>query len=92
MLPAWHHGSRTGHTGHTSGLYGFPICGVGNDIKGATRSLPPGHPLLPELYQGVGQPVLIPGDMAACSYVLSGAESARTQSFGIQVATVQAGS
>ena len=70
------------HAGHTSGLYGFPICGVDDDIKGATRALPPGHPLLPEIYQGVGQPVLIPEDMGIYSYVLAGAEGARTQSFG----------
>mgnify|MGYP001141813698 CR=1 FL=1 len=69
------------HRGYT-GLYGFPICGVGYDIKGATRALPPGHPLLPEIYQGVGQPVLIPEDMGTYSYVLAGAEGARTQSFG----------
>lgn len=50
--------------------------------KGATRSLPPGHDLLPKIYQGVGQPVLIPGDMGTCSYVLAGAEGAMAQSFG----------
>ncbi len=50
--------------------------------KGATRSLPPGHRLLPEMYQNVGQPVLIPGDMGSYSYVLAGAEGAMTQSFG----------
>ena len=50
--------------------------------KGATRSLPPEHPLLPEIYQSVGQPVLIPGDMGTYSYVLAGAEGAMTQSFG----------
>ncbi|MBM3957943.1 MAG: RtcB family protein, partial [Gemmatimonadetes bacterium] len=41
--------------------------------KGATRSLPPGHPLVPEVYRGIGQPVLVPGDMGRCSYVLVGA-------------------
>lgn len=50
--------------------------------KGATRALPPGHPLLPEIYRHVGQPVLIPGDMGTHSFVLSGAEGAMTQSFG----------
>ena len=50
--------------------------------KGATRSLPPGHPLLPEIYRSTGQPVLIPGDMGTYSYVLSGAEGAMKQSFG----------
>ena len=50
--------------------------------KGATRALPPGHPLLPEIYRSVGQPVLIPGDMGTYSYVLAGAERAMAQSFG----------
>jgi len=50
--------------------------------KGATRALPPGHMLLPEIYRNVGQPVLIPGDMGTHSYVLAGAEGAMTQSFG----------
>jgi len=50
--------------------------------KGATRALPPGHPLLPEIYRSVGQPVLIPGDMGTYSYVLAGAEMAMAQSFG----------
>ncbi len=50
--------------------------------KGATRSLPPGHRLLPEIYRKVGQPVLIPGDMGTYSYVLAGTEGAMTQSFG----------
>ena len=50
--------------------------------KGATRALPPGHPLLPEVYRTVGQPVLIPGDMGTNSYVLAGAERAMAHSFG----------
>jgi tRNA-splicing ligase RtcB len=50
--------------------------------KGATRSLPAGHPLLPEIYRDVGQPVLIPGDMGTHSYVLAGAAEAMLQSFG----------
>jgi tRNA-splicing ligase RtcB len=50
--------------------------------KGATRALPPGHPLLPNIYRFTGQPVLIPGDMGTCSYVLAGAEGAMKQSFG----------
>lgn len=40
--------------------------------KGATRALPPGHPLLPELYRETGQPVLVPGSMGTASYVLAG--------------------
>ena len=50
--------------------------------KGATRSLPPRHPLLPEIYRTSGQPVLIPGDMGTYSYVLAGATDAMEKSFG----------
>jgi tRNA-splicing ligase RtcB len=50
--------------------------------KGATRSLPPGHPVLPKIYQDTGQPVLIPGDMGTYSYVLAGAQGAMELSFG----------
>ncbi len=49
--------------------------------KGATRSLPPGHPKLPPIYRETGQPVLIPGDMGTYSYVLAGAQGAMEQSF-----------
>ena len=50
--------------------------------KGATRSLPPGHPDVPAVYRNCGQPVLIPGDMGTYSYVLAGAQEAMHQSFG----------
>ncbi|MGD8230077.1 MAG: RtcB family protein [Desulfobacteraceae bacterium] len=50
--------------------------------KGATRSLPPGHPKVPEIYRHAGQPVLIPGDMGTHSYVLAGAQGALEKSFG----------
>jgi tRNA-splicing ligase RtcB len=50
--------------------------------KGATRSLPPGHPLLSQVYRDAGQPVLIPGSMGTYSYVLAGTEEAMAQSFG----------
>ncbi|MBU1983881.1 RtcB family protein, partial [bacterium] len=50
--------------------------------KGATRSLPANHPLVPPAYRHVGQPVLIPGDMGRASYVLVGAETALVESFG----------
>jgi len=49
--------------------------------KGATRAFPAGHPELPEIYRSVGQPVLIPGDMGRCSYVLVGTQTAVEQSF-----------
>jgi len=42
--------------------------------KGATRAFPPGHPEIPEKYQEVGQPVLIPGSMGTASYILVGAK------------------
>lgn len=44
--------------------------------KGATRSLPPGHPDLPVELRRVGQPVLVPGSMGTSSYVLVGVEGA----------------
>lgn len=50
--------------------------------KGATRAFPPGHPLTPEAYREVGQPVLIPGDMGRYSYVLVGRPRAMEQTFG----------
>jgi len=40
--------------------------------KGATRAFPPGHPDVAEKYREVGQPVLIPGSMGSCSYILRG--------------------
>ncbi len=50
--------------------------------KGATRAFPPGHKELPEVYKKIGQPVIIPGDMGRCSYVLVGTEKAMIESFG----------
>ena len=50
--------------------------------KGATRSFPPDHPEIPKAYQSIGQPVLIPGDMGRCSYVLVGTERAMEETFG----------
>ncbi len=44
--------------------------------KGATRAFPPGHPDLPQKYQITGQPVIIPGDMGRCSYLLAGTKKA----------------
>ena len=40
--------------------------------KGATRSLGPGHPALPECYRATGQPVIIGGSMETGSYLLAG--------------------
>ena len=50
--------------------------------KGATRAFPAGHPDIPDVYRGIGQPVLIPGDMGRCSYVALGTEGAMKESFG----------
>lgn len=50
--------------------------------KGATRSFPPGHPDIPPLYRGVGQPVLLPGSMGTASYVLKGTHKAMEISLG----------
>jgi tRNA-splicing ligase RtcB len=50
--------------------------------KGATRAFPPGHSELPSRYRAIGQPVLIPGDMGRCSYVLAGAAGSMERSLG----------
>jgi len=50
--------------------------------KGATRAFPPGHPEVPHGYREIGQPVLVPGDMARYSYVLVGTAVAYRESFG----------
>lgn len=50
--------------------------------KGATRAFPPHSKLIPEDYQEIGQPVLIPGDMGRYSYVLVGTETAMKETFG----------
>jgi len=50
--------------------------------KGATRAFPAGHPDIPNIYKNIGQPVLIPGDMGRCSYILMGTETAMKESFG----------
>ena len=50
--------------------------------KGATRAFPPHHPEVPEVYQAIGQPVMIPGDMGRASWVLVGQEGSMNESFG----------
>jgi tRNA-splicing ligase RtcB len=50
--------------------------------KGATRAFAPGHPQIPEAYQKIGQPVLIPGDMGRYSYLLVGTQTAMEKTFG----------
>src|SRR5919204_2512837 len=50
--------------------------------KGATRAFPPGHPEIPAVYQKIGQPVIIPGDMGRASWVLVGQQGSMDQTFG----------
>jgi tRNA-splicing ligase RtcB (3'-phosphate/5'-hydroxy nucleic acid ligase) len=50
--------------------------------KGATRAFPPGHEDIPQRYKGIGQPVLIPGDMGSCSFIAVGTERAMGETFG----------
>jgi len=49
--------------------------------KGATRAFGPSRSEIPVKYQGVGQPVLIPGDMGTESYVLCGMDQSE-ETFG----------
>jgi tRNA-splicing ligase RtcB (3'-phosphate/5'-hydroxy nucleic acid ligase) len=50
--------------------------------KGATRAFPKGHRDLPAELREFGQPVLIPGSMGTCSYVLVGTDQAMLETFG----------
>lgn len=50
--------------------------------KGATRAFPAGREEVPEVYQDVGQPVLIPGTMGTHSYILSGGDGSLRKTFG----------
>ncbi len=50
--------------------------------KGATRAFGPEFEELPEAYKNVGQPVIIPGSMGTCSYVLAGTAKSRDLTFG----------
>jgi tRNA-splicing ligase RtcB len=49
--------------------------------KGATRALAGDHPELATKFQGVGQPVLIPGDMGTASWVLAGPTKGANEAF-----------
>ena len=49
--------------------------------KGATRAFGPDQSEIPNRYQDVGQPVLIPGDMGTESYILHGTKAA-SETFG----------
>ncbi len=50
--------------------------------KGATRAFAGGRREIPKDYRGVGQPVLVPGDMGTASYILVGTELAMKETFG----------
>jgi tRNA-splicing ligase RtcB len=50
--------------------------------KGATRAFPAGHPEVPDIYRGIGQPVIIPGDMGRASWVLVGQPGSMERTFG----------
>lgn len=50
--------------------------------KGATRAFPKHRSEIPDDYSEIGQPVLIPGSMGTCSYVLVGTEKAMDETFG----------
>ena len=50
--------------------------------KGATRAFPAGHPDVPAAYRGIGQPVLVPGDMGRYSFVLVGRPGSMRHAFG----------
>ena len=50
--------------------------------KGATRAFGPSRTEIPAAYEGLGQPVLIPGSMGTASYVLCGQDKALDLTFG----------
>ncbi|MCK4403509.1 MAG: RtcB family protein [candidate division Zixibacteria bacterium] len=50
--------------------------------KGATRSFPPHHPAVTEIYREVGQPVIVGGSMETNSYLLAGTQKANEMTFG----------
>jgi tRNA-splicing ligase RtcB len=50
--------------------------------KGATRAFPRGNSEVPADYRSAGQPVLIPGSMGTCSWLLVGTERAMELTFG----------
>lgn len=50
--------------------------------KGATRAFGPGSPVLPDVFQDIGQPVLVPGSMGTASWVLVGTPGSMAQTFG----------
>lgn len=51
--------------------------------KGATRVLPPKHPLLPEKFKETGQPAIVPGSMGTASFVLAGTALAKETFYSV---------
>ncbi len=49
--------------------------------KGATRALGGDHVELTERFRGIGQPVLVPGDMGTASWVLAGPKNGNNDAF-----------
>jgi tRNA-splicing ligase RtcB (3'-phosphate/5'-hydroxy nucleic acid ligase) len=49
--------------------------------KGATRAFPEGWVGVPDDYRDVGHPVLVPGDMGSCSYVMVGTDKGAREAF-----------
>ncbi len=49
--------------------------------KGATRSFGKGNKEIPEKYQSVGQPIILPGSMGTASYILVGTNESDEKSF-----------
>src|SRR2546427_8535321 len=68
---------------HTSELQSQSnlVCRLLLEKKKKTRAFPAGHPETPSAYKSVGQPVLIPGDMATSSFVIVVLPTARKRSF-----------
>jgi len=50
--------------------------------KGATRAFGPGLPEVPAALRHLGQPVLVPGSMGTCSYIMVGTKYAMRETFG----------
>jgi tRNA-splicing ligase RtcB len=50
--------------------------------KGATRAFGPGVPGVPDEYQEIGQPVLVPGSMGTSSWVMVGTSESMVRSYG----------
>ena len=50
--------------------------------KGATRAFPAGMEQIPQKYQSIGQPVIIPGSMGTASWILLGNHKSMDLSFG----------